>query len=343
MKLKKLLLSISVCAIFISAWFVISYYVTFRKPNTKDKTEFLYVHRGATYKDLTDSLFSLDVIKNEKSFNRAAKRLKLSSLYKPGRYKISFGMSNKQIINNIILNNEEPVKLVIAGSIRSKIKLAQIIDKKNEMDYEQVFAIINSDSVARSYGFNEQTFISMFMPNTYEIYWTSQISEILSKLKREYDRFWNSERVAKAKKAGFTQTEISTLASIVYEESKAAQEQPVIAGVYINRLRRGMPLQADPTVVFANNDFTIRRVLGKHLRIDSPYNTYKYKGLPPGPISVPPASVIDSVLNYRHHNYIYFCASPAFDGTHLFAATGTEHMRNAAAYRRALNKRSILK
>jgi UPF0755 protein len=327
----------------IASFFLINRYITYNKPNTTEGTRYLYIYRNATYNDVCDSIKKLNFLLNPRSFGRAARKLNLENSFKPGRYKIEHGMSNKKIIVNIILNNEEPVKLVIAGSVRSRERLAQIIDRRVERDYNEILSYLDNDSIANSYGFNKYTFISMFLPDTYEIYWTTTIPDLLDKLKKQYDRFWNPERTRLAEKMNFTKEQISTLASIVYEESKDPKEQPVIAGVYINRLKAGIPLQADPTVIFANNDFSIRRVLKKHLAINNPYNTYKFKGLPPGPISMAPPAVIDAVLNYTRHKYLYFCASPDFNGTHLFAVNHSGHEKNAAAYRRALNKRNILK
>ncbi len=323
------------------AYFLISNYITFNKPNSTEKTKYLYIYRNAIYPDIIDSLKKIDALINYKSFERAARKMGLKSSFKPGRYKIEKGLSNKRLITNIITNNQAPINLIIAGSIRSREKLAKIIDRKIERSYDEILSNLENDSLIKSYGFNDKTFISMFLPYTYEIYWTTSVKDLLDKFKKSYDNFWNPEREAKAKSLKMTKVEVSTLASIVYEESKATDEQPEIAGVYINRLKIGMPLQADPTIIFALNDYTIRRVLRKHLETKSPYNTYKIKGLPPGPISIAPVSTIDAVLNYTHSKNLYFCASPEFNGRHLFAATAAGHNKNALAYRRALNARHI--
>ena len=179
----------------------------------------------------------------------------------------------------------------------------------------------------------------MFIPNTYEVFWTITGEDLLKRMRREYDRFWNEQRKDKAKSIGLTQKQVSTLASIVNEETANADEMPLVAGVYMNRLRIGMPLQADPTLFFAAKDYSIRRVLKKHTKIESPYNTYKYRGLPPGPIAVPTIEAIDAVLHYRHHNYLYFCAKEDFSGYHNFAVTLGDHMKNARRFQRALTLR----
>lgn len=341
--LKILAISLPTLLILISSFLLLGRYITYNKPNITEGEHILYIYSNTGYEAVKDSIIKLGCIINQRSFDRAAAKLNLKESFKPGRYILSKGMSNKEVIVKIILNNEDPLNLTIAGSIRTKEKLAQIIDKKIEKRYDEIIDILNNDSIIKSYGFNGNTFISMILPDTYEIYWTTSVTDLLDKLKKYYDKFWNEERLKKAQTMGLTKTEVSTLASIVFEESKSTEEQPIIAGVYLNRLRIGMPLQADPTIVYANGDFSIRRVLHKHLTINSPYNTYKFKGLPPGPISLPPSSVIDAVLNYAHHKYIYFCASPEFNGRHLFAENMAQHQKNALAYRRALNKRNIMK
>jgi UPF0755 protein len=343
MKKFKYLIYIAPIFLFIIFFILYSYYVTYNKPNISKDTSYLYIHSNAKYQDIIDSLKSNDILKNYRSFSRAAKKMNLETSFKPGRYKLTEGMSNKQVINRILLNDQSPVNLIIAGSIRNREKLAKIIAKKIECEYDVIYSALNNDSVINSYGFNKNTFISMFMPYTYEVYWTTSVNDLFDKFKKSYDTFWNSERVEKAKELNMSKTEIATLASIVYEESKAEEEQPIIAGVYINRIKKGVPLQADPTVIFALNDYTIRRVLKKHLEVKSPYNTYRIKGLPPGPISIAPIATLDAVLNYKKHKFMYFCASPEFNGRHLFAESLEGHNKNALAYRRALNSRNIKK
>lgn len=341
MKKIKFIFVLASISIVIAAYFLFSYYTTFYKPNTTKTNTYLYIHKDTSYSDLLDSLRKTGAIINIRSFERAAIKMKLDKNFMYGRYKIEEGISNKRLITKIISNDQEPLKLVISGNIRNIEKIAKIFDKKIEADYEEILSILQNDSIINSYGFNKRTFISMFLPYTHEIYWTISVNELLDKLKDTYKTFWDKKRVTKAKSIGMTESEVATLASIVYEESKIPEEQPIIAGVYINRLKIGMPLQADPTIIFALNDYSIRRVLKKHLEVNSPYNTYKFKGLPPGPISVAPIATIDAVLNYDRHKYVYFCASPQFNGSHLFAETILAHTKNALAYRRALNSRNI--
>ena len=202
-------------------------------------------------------------------------------------------------------------------------------------------AVLTSPEAARKVGFDSLTLFSMFLPNTYEFYWTVGPAEFLERMRREYDRFWTPERDAKRERSGLSRLEVMTLASIVAEETRRTDEMPRIAGVYVNRLRKGIPLQADPTVKYAMQDFGLRRILYKHLKYPSPYNTYINKGLPPSPICMPSLAAIDAELDFERHDYLFFCARPTFDGYHNFARTLREHNANARAYSAELNRRNI--
>lgn len=191
------------------------------------------------------------------------------------------------------------------------------------------------------YGLNAATAVSLFIPNTYEVYWNISTDGLFQRMYKEYRHFWNEHRTAQAKRLGLTPAEVATVASIIEEESNRQEDYPIIAGLYLNRLKKGMPLQACPTVKYALQDFGLRRILTKHLQVESPYNTYKYAGLPPGPIRIPRAATMDAVLNSKKHNYLYMCASTAFDGTHHFSSTYAEHARYARHYQAELNKRKI--
>ena len=211
------------------------------------------------------------------------------------------------------------------------------------IDSIDIANLLTEKSILQEYNFTKQTLPALFIPNTYQVYWNISSKEFLNRMFKEYKRFWTEERQNKAKAIGLTPIEVSILASIVEEETNNKSEKPMVAGLYINRLKKGMPLQADPTVKFAWQDFTLRRITNKHLTIDSPYNTYKIIGLPPGPIRIPSPEGIDAVLNYSKHNYLYMCAKEDFSGTHNFASTLSEHNRNARKYWDALNKRKIYK
>jgi UPF0755 protein len=218
------------------------------------------------------------------------------------------------------------------------VELAERITANLEADAEELLGLVNNQEVQEKYGFDQYTIKCLFLPNTYEVYWNTRAPDLLVRMKREYDRFWNQERIRKAEELRMTPVEVMILASIVEAESAKMDEAPIIAGLYINRLNRGMPLQADPTLVYATGDFSIRRVLNRHKEIDSPYNTYMYSGLPPGPIRFPHIRVIDATLNHEKHDYLFMVAKDDFSGYHHFTSKLSEHMKYARMYQQALNK-----
>ena len=326
-------------AIMLAIYYCINLYKTYLQPNIADTESVLLIYENDTKDSVISKLERIGIVHNINSFKAIAdKRLSDESI-KEGRYVFGKNADNRFIINSLINGWQTPGKLIIAGNIRSMEKLASIIGKQIEADSLELIAAFKDTSLIRKMGFTPETFPAMFIPNTYEVYWTISPERLVERLKKEYDNFWNEERLEKAKKTGLGIKEISTLASIVMEESNKTDEQPVIAGVYMNRLRKGIPLQADPTVKFALKDDSLKRILHKHLKIDSPYNTYKHRGLPPGPIAIPSISSIDAVLNYEHHDYLYFCADPSLNGYHNFAKTLREHNRNAREYRKAISSR----
>jgi len=319
--------------------FSVRLYRTFLQGNiTQGEPTYLYLPHNCSYDQMVDSVKSTGRVKSVKRFKRAAnfEDLDKEGTISPGRYKIKAGMNNRELARAIRHGWQTPVRLTISGNIRNMEKLASIIDRKIESDSATTLLSLQDTCLIDSLGFNTATFPCMFIPNTYELYWTATPKEVIVRMKKEYDKFWDEERLDKAKAIGLTPVQTITLASIVSEESNLKEEQPIIAGVYINRLHKGILLQADPTVKFALKDPSIKRILNRHLRIDSPYNTYKYKGLPPGPIVIPQASTIDAVLNYTKHKYFYFCAKPTFDGSHNFAVNIEQHNRNAKAYQKAI-------
>ena len=259
---------------------------------------------------------------------------------KAGKYRLEPDMNNRTLINKLGGGIQEPVKLRFEN-IRLKENFAAHLAQQLEPDSIAFINLLNDESLAASYGFDTANFFSMFVPNTYEFYWNTSAERFIERMQQEYEKFWNEQRREKAAGLNLSLQEVSTLASIVKGEALHVDEMPTIAGLYINRLRKGMLLQADPTVIFANNDFTIRRVLYRHLRTDSPYNTYLYRGLPPGPIMMPSIASIDAVLNHQQHNYIYMCAKDDFSGYHNFAVTQAEHSINARKFQQALNERNI--
>jgi UPF0755 protein len=316
------------------------------KPNVHVENEkgnsFLYIHTGSSFEQVLSSLTQNKYLQDPESFQWMAVKMNYTNNVKPGKYKIKDGMSNRELITMLRAGNQTPIKLTF-NNIRLKNKLASDVSKQIEADSTDILNLLNDDAFLSQFNLDKQTVVAMFIPNTYEMYWNTSAEDFLKKMYKEYDKFWNDKRTAQAKSIGFTPVQISIIASIVEEESQNKKERPTIAGVYINRLNKGMLLQADPTVKFAVGDFTIKRVLDKHIAFDSPYNTYKYKGLPPGPICVPSISAIESVLNYEKHEYIYFCAKEDFSGSHNFARTIEQHNKNADKYRAALNRNKIMK
>lgn len=290
----------------------------------------LFIPTGADYQLVKDELVSLNVLKSKNAFNWLAKKTHYAENIHPGRYVLTDGMTNQQLINMLRMGYQTPVKVVF-NNMRTVEQLAGRIEKQIEADSMSIIeAIINKNVDAIT-----------FIPNTYEFYWNTDAESFVDRMIAEYNTFWNESRIQKAKEKKLTQREVSILASIVDKETTKVSEMPTIAGVYINRLNKHWPLQADPTLVYALGDYNIRRVLDVHKDIDSPYNTYKYAGLPPGPICIPSIAAIDAVLNAERHNYFYFCAKDDLSGYHVFARNITEHNRNADKYRRALNKNKI--
>ncbi|MGD9976568.1 MAG: endolytic transglycosylase MltG [Bacteroidales bacterium] len=321
--------------------FAFTYYRLNYAPNTKNSNEaFIYIPTGSTFDNVVDTLGKNNIIKNIKSFTKVAQNLGYPNNVRAGRYLIKPGMGNRRMVTMLKMGLQKPLKLTF-NNIRTPQQLAGRIARQIEADSMPILAMLSSDRITAEYGFSRQAIIAMFVPNTYEFYWNTNAVGFFNRMQKEYERFWTDERKAKAFKMGLTMVQISTLASIVEEETRFNSEKPRVAGVYLNRLRKGIPLQADPTIKFALQDFSIRRVLTKQLEVDSPYNTYKYRGLPPGPIRCPSITSIDAVLNAEQHSYLYFCAKDDFSGYHVFSKTLSEHNRNAEAYRRALNKEKI--
>ncbi|MFI3265005.1 MAG: endolytic transglycosylase MltG [Rikenellaceae bacterium] len=279
-------------------------------------------------------------ISHDWAFKIYAKYLKLNSSIKAGRYRFEPGMSVVRIVRMLKLGEQQAVNVTF-NNIRTLPDLAGRISSQLNVDSLELINYLDREDVAEKYGFNSQTLLSMFIPNTYQFYWNTTPERFVDRIYSEYNKFWNEDRKAKAEALNLSRLEIMTLASIIYEETKQTSEMARVAGVYANRLRIGMPLQADPTVKYAVGDFTLKRVLNKHLEYDSPYNTYKYRGLPPSPISMPSIAAIDAALSPEKHSYIYFCARPTFDGYHNFAKTLSEHNANARAYINELNRLKI--
>ena len=328
---------ISIASVFVAAVAVFAaiWYTDNRRPNFT-KSHVLYVYPDMSSEQVIESLDSVTV--RPRSLARAFDTEDVASRIKPGRYVIEPSSTSVYVARMLNLGWQTAQNLTLSGTIRSKGAIARKISSQMMVDSVSISQALDSADFLKEYGFTPENVFALFLPDTYQMYWTASVKEIFDRFKKEYDAFWTADRLAKAKDQKLTQMQVSVLASIVSGETLKSFEYPVIAGVYLNRYRMGMKLQADPTVCFCW-DYKLDRVLRKHLTIDSPYNTYKYAGLPPAPINVPPKACIDAVLNPDKHGYIYFCASPAFDGTHRFAVGYGEHLKNAREFQRALTAR----
>jgi len=302
--------------------------------------ELYYIPTGSTYEDVFDGLEEMGIIDNLKSFRWVASKKGYEGNVKPGRYKIRNGASNNELVNMLRSGNQDPV-MVVFNNVRTLDQMAGRISRYLESDSADFSDYFAGSELPNKYGFEPATFTSMFIPNTYEFFWTTSPEVFAERMIEEYEKFWDGERDRRAKRMEMSRTEVITLASIVDEETLYDDENSRVAGVYINRIKKGIPLQADPTLKFAMGDFSVRRIVNDDKKIESPYNTYKYKGLPPGPISIPSVSAIDGVLHYEKHNYIFFCAKADFSGYHSFARTLSQHNKNAREYQKALNQKRI--
>jgi UPF0755 protein len=291
-----------------------------------------YIPSGSDFEYVAEKLSGEGIIIDGKSFRWVSGKKGYVDHVKPGRYKIRNGLSNNELVDMLRSGDQDPV-MVVFNNVRT---LPELAGKVTEFA-----AYLTDEELPARYGFDRTTFTCMFIPNTYEFFWTETPADFTDRMQKEYERFWKGERDRKADKLGMSRTEVVTLASIVDEETLYDDENSRVAGVYLNRIDRGIPLQADPTLKFALGDFTVKRILNGDKKIDSPYNTYRYRGLPPGPISIPSISAIDGVLDHEKHNYIYMCAKSDFSGYHAFARTLEQHNRNAREYQRALDASRI--
>ncbi|MDB5240866.1 MAG: aminodeoxychorismate lyase [Spirosoma sp.] len=326
--------------------FTFYFWQIFRSPNLltqeNDKPFALLIRRGATFESVIDTLKTHDVLNDEMSFRFLAKLMKYPDRVKEGRYELKPRMGNREALVKL-RNGSQDAMTVTFNSMRQKSDLIQRLGSKFEFGPGALDTLLNDPAVCEKYGFDTTTIVCLFLPNTYEFFWTIKPEALLDRMGTEYKKFWTPERQAKAKALGLTQTQTQVLASIVAGETNKRDEQPRVAGVYLNRLKQGIKLQADPTVIFALRDFGIRRLLNKQLAVDSPYNTYRYTGLPPGPINLPAPATIDAVLNAEKHDYLFFVVDARFNGYHTFSKTMSEHMANARLYQQALNRMKIMK
>ena len=345
MYLKKILVAVLLLGLVGMAGFAWFVYNTVLVPNTAFNNEeaHVYIATNATFTDVLNELEPL--LKDSETFTTVAKRKGYLNNVKPGHYVITNGMNNNDIINTIRSRNV-PIRLKFNNQERLE-DLAGAVAMQIEADSVSLLQAMRDTSFLEENELSENTALGMYVPNTYEFYWNTTATEFREKMKTEYERFWNSARKAKAKELNMTPAQVVSLAAIVQKETAKVDERPRVAGVYINRLKKGMLLQADPTVIYAkkrsenNFDQIIKRVLYKDLEIDSPYNTYKNTGVPPGPIAMPDISAIDAVLNYEEHDYLYFVADVENFGYHKFAKNLAQHNRNKAEYVRWLSQQGV--
>ena len=305
--------------------------------NADDK--FIIIEENTDFNELIKKLEDDTLINDILSFSFLSKLMEYQENIKIGAYKVKMNMSNYEMITMLRSGNQTPIKLTFTYA-RKIEDLAEKITTKLKMSKDDLLNYLN-ENINNYSGFKKTDIISIFLPDTYEVYWNISPEKLTNKMYSEYKKLWNEERLSKLDKINLNQKEAIVLASIVASESRMLDEADRIAGLYINRLNRNMRLQADPTLIFAANDFTIRRVLNKHKKIKSPYNTYIHRGLPPGPIRLASKKYIDAVLNYEKHNYIYMCAKEDFSGYHAFATNLSDHNRNAKKFQIALNMRKI--
>ncbi|MEM9675715.1 MAG: endolytic transglycosylase MltG [Bacteroidota bacterium] len=342
MKRQKILALLIIVGTMLLVTFSFYGYQAIYTPNVlvDDSDRVLLIPSGTTFDQVQDQLYDQHFVNDLLSFSTLAKLMKYDRYVKPGRYLLRSNMSNIEAIRLLRSGEQTPVDVTF-NNVRLKPELAERLCENLEADKEQLLALLNDQEFVAQYGFTTENILTMFLPNTYEFYWTTSAEELFERFHQEYQNFWSEQRLEKANTLDMSPKDVGVLASIVESETNKPDEAPKVAGLYINRLQRNIALQADPTLVFAAGDFTIKRVLNKHKEIDSPYNTYKYTGLPPGPIRVPSINAIDAVLNYEDHNYLYMCAREDFSGYHNFATNLNTHLANARRYQRALSQAGI--
>ena len=339
MKRKKTIIAVAAVVVVVAA---AGHYVFRSHINGGEKTRYIIIDDD----DNVDSVVS-KVGKDARglqmsAFEWLARRDAYAEHIRTGRYAIDKSIGALSLYQKLKAGEKDPLNLTVP-SVRTLDKMAARLSAKLQMDSTALYQALTDSALCASLGCDTANVIGLFLPNTYQVYWDVTPKDLIARMKKEHDRFWNDERKQKAQKLNLSPAEVTVLASIVAEETNYTPEKATVAGLYLNRIRKNMLLQADPTVKFALRDFAAKRVLNRMLAVDSPYNTYKYEGLPPGPIRNPAAEDIDAVLEDQRHEYLYMCAKETFDGTHNFARTMAEHEQNARKYTQALNERGIKK
>ena len=337
---KKLISALGLAAFAAAGYAAVVAYSLLGRQFNNEQTAYLYILPGDDMATVEQKIRETARPSCMAGFGLVSRALGLADRLKTGRYEVAPDMNMLGLIRRVASHAQTPVNLVVP-SVRTVGDMAGRLADKLMLDSADVMRVLTDSDACRRLGYTTQTVPALFVPNTYQVYWDVTADDLLSRLQRENAAFWTEEREQKARALGMTHDEVATLASIVDSETADNAEKPRVAGLYINRLRAGMPLQSDPTVIFAIGDFSIRRVMHRHTEYDSPYNTYKYAGLPPGPIRIPTIAGIDAVLDHEHHSYIYMCAKEDFSGTHNFAVSYGEHQQNARRYTQALNNRGI--
>lgn len=340
---KKIIIILSIFAFILIAGSTLSYIVyqkIFKTAISQQAPDYLYIPTGTTYEEMLKIIENENILNDFHLFKKVAKYKNLDKNVHAGRYKIEKDLSITSLINKLKTGRQEAVKLIF-NNIKTKEQLSQRISEQLELDKNQLLKLLNDSVFLLQYEMNPTTILCMFIPNTYEFWWNTSATAFIERMYKEYKKFWNQNRRNRLDTIGLTDIEAIILASIVQEENHRKDEQARIAGLYMNRLKKGMLLQADPTVKYALGDLNVKRILFRDLEINSPYNTYKYLGLPPGPIRIPEPSAIEAVLYYEKHNYLYMCAKEDFSGYHNFAVSARQHAINASKYHQALNRKKI--
>lgn len=300
----------------------------------------LHIPHGTSLRQLSHTLQQCQYVSNPYTFFLLARCLRYDRKILPGAYQLTTNMSNWEALQLLRTGKQQPVKIILHRAC-NKAMLAANITRSLAMSAADFAALLDDTTFLDQYGFHSENVLTMFIPNTYEVYWTVRPKALFERMYIEYKRFWNSDRRKQAKILQLTPVEVSILASMVQGETNKLEEAPIIAGVYLNRLRRNMALQSCPTLLYALGNLSKKRVLHQDKQFDSPYNTYKYRGLPPGPIQLPTIAMIDAVLNHTHSPYLYFSAKEDLSGYHYFSKSLDEHIRHAGRYHKALNKARI--
>lgn len=345
--LVKIISIVLICGIALLSLVVIDLYKKVFKANVEFgegiEERYIFIESNSGFSDVISLLEKHNLLVDVNSFKWVAEKKNYINNIKPGRYFIDRNMNNNDLINLLRSGRQSPVKVTF-NNVRTLNEVSSKLSQYLEADSAQINKAFMDKEFLSDNKFNKNNIISIFIPNTYEFYWNTSANELRKRMMREYNSFWNRDRTKKASKLKLSFSEVSTLASIVEKEQNIRKdERPKIAGLYLNRIYQGMKLESDPTLIFALKDFNINRVLNKDKKVNSPYNTYKYKGLPPGPICIPSINSIDAVLNAENHDYIFMCAKEDLSGYHNFATNYRQHLKNAKKYQRMLNKKRILR